>query len=145
MTEMMSSAAVPAGCLASILRGLSGRRDAEATWPKLYFRDLGVYTSGLLCMAIGVRTRDLRKVYSAYPPLAAGGALVGRADAKDGKQPKAQIPALDGLSLEILPGEISGPTGNGQVCTSLEVQSIRSCRSHGSKLLEVWNHGSVSR
>jgi ABC-2 type transport system ATP-binding protein len=45
-------------------------------------------------MAVGVRTQDLRKVYSSSPPLGAAGGFIARSDAKGAKQPKTQIPAL---------------------------------------------------
>src|SRR5438128_914522 len=97
-------------------------------------------------MAIGIRTQDLRKVYSSAPPLGAAGGFVARADAKGAKQqPKTQIPALDGLSLEVSPGEIFcllGPNGAGK-STTVGVLTTRVRPTSGQVWIgehEVWKN-----
>jgi ABC-2 type transport system ATP-binding protein len=96
-------------------------------------------------MAIGIRTVDLRKVYHSAPPFAAGG-IVSRANARESKkhkQPKAEIVALDGISLAVLPGEIFGllgPNGAGK-STTVGVLTTRVRPTSGEAWVgkhEVW-------
>lgn len=94
-------------------------------------------------MAVGVRTEDLRKVYSSAPPLGAAGGFVARAEAKGTKPAKPQITALDGLSVEVRPGEIFGllgPNGAGK-STTVGVLTTRVRATSGQAWVgahEVW-------
>ena len=94
-------------------------------------------------MAIGIRTQDLRKIYSSPPALGAAGGFIARAEAKSAKQSKAQVAALDGLSLRVEPGEIFcllGPNGAGK-STTVGVLTTRVRPSSGQAWIgefEVW-------
>src|ERR1700728_196231 len=69
---------------------------------------------------VGIRTRDLHKVYSSAPPFGAGGVGPPAARDKRKKQPKPEIVALDGLTLDIAPGDVFGllaPKGAGKSTT----------------------------
>src|SRR5215470_7980070 len=99
-------------------------------------------------MLAGIRTRDLRKVYSSAPPLAAGASGGGMAFAGSrgkGQQPKPEIVALDGISLDITPGEIFcllGPNGAGK-STTVGILTTRVRPTAGQAFIgdhEVWSN-----
>lgn len=103
-------------------------------------------------MLAGIRTVELRKVYTSAPPAAAGaGGFSFRAPKAKGKQPKPEIRALDGISLEILPGEIFcllGPNGAGK-STTVGILTTRVRPTSGQAFIgeyDVWlNQVSVKR
>ena len=98
-------------------------------------------------MAVGVRTDDLRKVYSSAPPMAAGGIGMRPPD-KSAKQPKPQITALNGLSLKIEAGEIFGllgPNGAGK-STTIGILTTRVRATSGHAWIgdhEVWQEQAI--
>jgi ABC-2 type transport system ATP-binding protein len=94
-------------------------------------------------MQAGIRTKDLRKVYTTAPPLAAGAGGFSVGSRGKGKQPKPQVVALDGISLDVMPGEIFcllGPNGAGK-STTVGVLTTRVRPTHGQAWIgahDVW-------
>jgi ABC-2 type transport system ATP-binding protein len=97
-------------------------------------------------MGIGVRTKDLTKVYTSAPPMGAGAAGFtfsgGRGLA--GKQKKAlQIKALAGVSLDVPPAQIFGllgPNGAGK-STTIGILTTRVRPTEGTAWIgefDVW-------
>ena len=94
-------------------------------------------------MLAGIRTRDLRKIYNSPPPVAAGGSFPFAAPKGKVKQPRPEIVALDGISLDITPGEIFcllGPNGAGK-STTVGVLTTRVRPTSGQAFIgeyDVW-------
>jgi ABC-2 type transport system ATP-binding protein len=94
-------------------------------------------------MPIGIRTEGLRKVYNTPPPLGGGAAGPRR---KDSAKAKVEVVALDGLSLEVRPGEIFGllgPNGAGK-STTVGVLTTRVRPTSGRAWIgdfDVWQRG----
>jgi len=77
-----------------------------------------VTSNGASVIQPAIRTRDLRKIYNSPTPPGAGrsGSAAGGRD----RDSKGQIIALDGIDLEIAPGQIFGllgPNGAGKSTT----------------------------
>src|SRR5262245_2031331 len=83
---------------------------------------------GRSTMPAGVRTEDLRKIYTSPPPIAAGGRGAGLipttmragADRRKRADKAYEVVALDGLRLDVEPGEVFGllgPNGAGKSTT----------------------------
>ena len=73
-------------------------------------------------MQAGIRTEQLRKVYTTPPPVGGQtrGAFSGARRGKGGRKPAYEVAALDGVSLEVRPAEIFGllgPNGAGKSTT----------------------------
>jgi ABC-2 type transport system ATP-binding protein len=97
-------------------------------------------------MGIGIRIEDLRKVYDTPPPSAARGGGFSFAMQRSGgkkEKKKFEVVALDGISLEIRPGEIFGllgPNGAGK-STTIGILTTRVEPSGGRAFIgehDVW-------
>jgi len=101
-------------------------------------------------MGLGIRTQDLRKVYTSPPPAAVGAAGFAFTAAKarggrDSNKKKAEIMALDGVSLDVQPGEVFGllgPNGAGK-STTVGVLTTRVRPTSGQAWIgeyDVWKY-----
>lgn len=101
-------------------------------------------------MESAIRTNDLRKVYTSAPPAAAGRGGAGPRAPKGKKEPKPQIVALDGINLDVAPGQIFGllgPNGAGK-STTVGILTTRVRPTSGSAWVgghDVWRDQTAAK
>lgn len=97
-------------------------------------------------MEVGIRTQDLRKVYTSPPPIAARGAplIPGAGRGRGREKKKFEVVALDSIALEVRPGEVFGllgPNGAGK-STTVGILTTRIRPTGGQAWVgeyDVWN------
>ena len=98
-------------------------------------------------MDVGIRIENLRKVYTSPPPVAAqvrGGPMTGVKFWKRPEKKKYEVVALDGVSLDVKPGEVFGllgPNGAGK-STTVGILTTRVRPTAGQAWIggaEVWH------
>jgi ABC-2 type transport system ATP-binding protein len=94
-------------------------------------------------MESAIRTRELTKIYDSPPPAAAGRGVGGAGRSKSKKKPDAKITALNGIDLDVAPGQIFGllgPNGAGK-STTVGILTTRVRPTSGSAWVggyDVW-------
>ncbi|MFZ0478559.1 MAG: ATP-binding cassette domain-containing protein [Terriglobales bacterium] len=105
-------------------------------------------------MDSAIRTRDLRKVYHTPAPAAAGGRTgfftQSGGGGKKSKDQKPQVTALDGIDLDVAPGEIFGllgPNGAGK-STTVGILTTRVRPTSGTAWIgqhDVWREQTAAK
>ena len=102
-------------------------------------------------MDIAIRTRDLRKIYNSPPPAAAGRTgFFTQSGGKKSKEQKQQITALDGINLDVAPGQIFGllgPNGAGK-STTVGILTTRVRPTSGTAWIgphDVWREQTAAK
>ena len=101
-------------------------------------------------MESAIRTQNLRKVYNSPPPSGAARSVPPSPTGKRKKDPTPQITALDGIDLDIAPGQIFGllgPNGAGK-STTVGVLTTRVRPTSGTAWIgghDVWREQTAAK
>jgi ABC-2 type transport system ATP-binding protein len=101
-------------------------------------------------MDSAIRTRELRKVYNSAPPAGAARGDASASRGKRGKEARPQITALDGIDLDVAPGQIFGllgPNGAGK-STTVGILTTRVRPTSGTAWIsghDVWQEQTTAK